>query len=878
MNEWRSNGKQALPLWIRWLAWSVPADRRDDILGDLEEGWSSDAAGSLTRLEAARWLLGTALRLRWLGVMRHLLSTREQLAAAPAELLGSLRQFRSSPLYSSAVIVTVGLGTTVAVVAGSLATGTLRPSLPYLEADRLVAVFATERDGAEFRNPTSPADFADWRKVASLGDLTAARPWSPSLMVDGRSTKIQGLLATPDLFALLGASAAAGRPFDRGVLETAESPVVVASTLASRLDLGREDIGETLLLDGEPRVLAAIMAPDFLFPPFWLEEAEIWAPLDLRGESSSEATRGSRFLRVFGRLEPGATIEAAQAELDAWAAVAQREHPASNTGVGARVERLSTPSVERARLPLLALLGASIALMLLIEFNLALLLVARTAMRGRELAVRAALGASAARIRLILLCETGLLVAAGTTLGVAAAPLVLGWLGPMATDLLPRFSSLRVDGGVVLVLIGAQAVCAVLVSRRGASPGPDGARLRSRGLASSLGSRRAFVVAEVAITAWLLLTATMLLSSFERLTREDLGFEAAGAVSTRIDISRAVPDGRRVVVLADLEERLAADPAVQSAGLVNHLPIRGDLWRTRVFAVGVTPEDADIRAAYRLGSTGGFGALGLRLVAGRWIDESDDDRSAPSVVINTRAAEVLWPGVDPASLIDRQVALGSLRDDGARCRVVGVVANVKQSGVGDRVIPEIHLPLAQAPSRLLGDLTLVARGPEIGALQSAIRRAVQPLGPDVALFDAEPLETTVADDLVNERVQAGVAAGFALFALLVAGFGVFALIGTVGSVRRQEFAIRRVVGSTRGSVIRLVLREGAWLGVLGAVLGLLVGAGLARAVEPLLFDLDPFAPRLYAAVALVTILLAVGVSVPSAWRAARTPIVRGIER
>lgn len=874
-----TGGRRNLPRWVRLLARIVPAPRRDDLLGDLEEDRARRPREAFAgAIDSVSWVLGAAVRLRWVGALRRLEAMGSQFRAAPLELRVALRQFRSSPIYSFAVLTTVGLGTCVAVVAGSLAVGTLQPAFPYADADRLVAVFATERDGAEVRNPASPPDFGDWTELPTLDLLTAARPWAPSLQADGRSTKLSGLLATPNLFELLGASPAAGRPFMADALDADQTPVVIASALASRLGLDRSAIGRPLLLDGEPMVLAAIMPPDFLFPPFWMEDAEIWAPLDLRGEVGSESSRGARFLRVFGRLAPDATVEAAQRELDAWAAVARAEYPATNTGVGARVERLVTPAVERARLPLLALLGASSALLLLIEFNLALLLTARTAMRARELAVRAALGASASRIRLILLCETALLVGAGTLLGLVAAPWLLVSAGSIAGDLLPRFTSLRLDGSVVGLLIGVQTLCVFVVSRRGAVAGMKASTLRSRGLAGALGSRRAFVVAEVAITSCLLLTATLLIVSFERLAREDLGFDADQALSARIDLSRAVEENRRKAALVDLEGRLGAVAGIDSVGLINHLPIRGDLWRTRVFGVGQTPEDEDIRAAYRIASSGSFDALGLRLVAGRWVARSDGEGGAPVVVINQRASEVLWPGVRSASLIDRELALGSLGQEGSRRRIVGIVADVKQTGVGDRVIPEVYLPLQQVAPNRLGNLTLVSRGADSRSLADAMRRAVDSLGPQAALFEVEPLDRVVAGDLLGDRVQARVASSFALFGLMVAGFGVFALIGTVGAARRQEFAIRRVLGSTGRSVLLLVLREGLWLGAAGSTLGLLAGALLAGGIEPLLFDLDARSPGVYGLVATATVLLAVVVSLPSAWRAARTPIVDGIDR
>ena len=867
-----------LPSWIRWLAWTIPGSRREDLLGDLEEAQCGTSSASPSFLTTVRWILGTGIRLRWLAAIRPIGEVVAQLEALPMELRAALRQFRSSPLYSGSVLATVGVATCVAVMAGSLAAGTLRPAFPYADADGLVAVFVTERDGAEFRNPVSPGDYADWAEQTSLSHLTAARPWSPALLLDGRSTKLEGLLATPELFELLGVDAAAGVPFSVDALSATESPVVIASSLAKRIGLSREDIGTRLILDGEPRVLAAIMSPDFLFPPFWMADAEIWAPLDMRGEGNGSRSRGARFLRVFGRLAPGTSVGEVQLELDAWAARAHDLYPTTNAGVGARVEHLVTPSVEQTRLPLLALFGASVALLLLIEVNLALLLVARTAMRARELAVRSALGASAARIRLILLCETTLLVAAGTVIGVSAAPMLMTSIEPLAADLLPRFSTLRVDGLVVAALVPVQAVCVLLVSRTTSPAAPRGSRLRSRGPSAALASRRTFVIAEVAITACLLLTATLLLASFERLSREELGFDAEGAISVRLDLSRAVEEDRRRSALADLEERLSAEPQVAAAGIVNHLPIRGDLWRTRIFGVGQTPEDVDIRAAYRMGSTGSLEALGLRMVFGRWIESLDGPTSAPTVVINRRAAEVLWPGVAVETLLDREVALGSLGEAGSRRRIVGVVENVKQTGISDVVIPEIYLPLWQADAAHLADLTVILRGRESEDLRLAVRRAALPLGPAAVLSEFESLNRVVADDLLSDRTQAGVATGFALFALVVAGFGVFALVGTVGSARSQEFAIRRVLGSTRGSILLQVLSEGAWLGGLGAVVGLVTAGLFAGTLEPLLFGLDPLAPAAYGVVGVVTVLVAVVVSLPSAWRAAREPIVDAIER
>jgi putative ABC transport system permease protein len=379
-----------------------------------------------------------------------------------SELLRDLRQGlravarRPSVAVVAVATLAVGIGANAAIF--TVVNAVLLRPLPYRGADRLVAVFADETRRAEGRNPTSPADFLEWeRGSGTLDRLTAAHPWSPVLTGRGRPEELPALKASPDLFDLLGVEPALGRVFH----SASEEPQVVLSHRLWQRRFGANPgvIGQALTLDGKSYVVAGVMPPGFRFPPFWATAAELWAPLVFTAEDESNH---GRFLRVFGRLRPGATLEQARAELGDVARRLETEWPRSNAGVGVTVEALQEPVVSRVR-PALLVLAGSVAFVLLIACaNVTSLLLAQGLSRGKEAAIRAALGASRSRLVRQGLAESLVLALAGGLGGLLLARASVSVLRLLAPDGLPRLDEIALDGRAVVFALGLSLVTGLL--------------------------------------------------------------------------------------------------------------------------------------------------------------------------------------------------------------------------------------------------------------------------------------------------------------------------------------------------------------------------------------------------------------------------------
>ena len=396
------------------------------------------------------------------------------------DLRYALRSLRSTPVFTSVAVLTLAVGIGANITIFSIVNGVLLRPLNYGQPDELVAIFATERVRGEQRNPMSPADFLDLRASSSSIDLqTAAVPWSPVMTGRGSAAQIQGLKASAGLFDLLGVAPALGRTFAPGDREAVGGRVVVLSHGLWLREFGGAPgaVGEVITLEREPYTVVGVMPAGFEFPPFWATGAEFWAPLDL---SSSVATeRRARYLRAFGRLRSGVSVEAARAEVEAQAQALEEAHPESNAGVGATVESLHEPVVGPVR-PALVLLAAAVGFVLLVACaNVANLLLARGAVRRREIAIRRAIGATRGRIARLLVVsflvgqrthEIGLRLALGAEhshilglivgrgLALAAGGVAAGVLGALTMSRFLESLLFRVDPADPLTLVVTSTV------------------------------------------------------------------------------------------------------------------------------------------------------------------------------------------------------------------------------------------------------------------------------------------------------------------------------------------------------------------------------------------------------------------------------------
>ncbi len=848
------------PTWARALvAKAIPTDDRPSAMTDLDELYSLrvDGAG---KGRALRWYLwqavsfpATGVRFRAAGTMESTSHSLRRIWATSVvhDIRYAIRSLRRSPVFSLTVIGVLGLGMAGAITIFSLAYGILLKPLPYHEADRLVAIFTTglgERD----RSPTAPANVLDWRRDNGTVDLlTAAHPWSATLHVN-EPRRLQGLRATWSLFDLLSARPLLGRTWHAADSIEADDRVIVLGHALWRREFDADSgvVGRTLRLSGDPYQVIGVMPDNFGFPPFWASEAEFWVPLDFGPDPS----RRAQFVRVFARMRPGVDVPQVQSDFTVMNERLTEEFPDDLGGLDVLVEPLHEPVVSQARPVLLGLLGATILLLFVAVANVANLMLGRALARDRERAVRRALGAPRRRLVMHELGQSMLLSVAAGGLGIILAALAVRAIGALSLLDLPRAHELSVDGVVVAVALTASAVIGLVFGAVSAMRRTSGVAVLRAGIGQTIGGagrfRDGLVVAEVALAVVLLVGAGLTLRSLARQSSIETGIETTRVLTMTIDMGGTAmfpPEGtqpfsgddlsnveRQLAFFREIIRRAEALPGINTAGVMSHLPLAGDVWSTSVSRADrpiPTSEDR-LTAVTRNISPGYPATVGMRFLAGGSFGDWGWD--APYVVIvNHTLATMLWPDKDA---MGERIRLGSDLDDPV-ATVIGVVADVKQGTLVDDVRPEFYRPYGQNHFPWNRQVSLAVRtvGPPtaVAADLRAVLREVEPLAP---VSDIRSMDDVLAEELFATRAAASLVGILATFAILVSGFGLFGVISFLVAQRRHEFGIRMALGSSPGSVARLVLGRGIVLVATGLVIGLVVSAMGSGLVSRLLYQ------------------------------------------
>jgi predicted permease len=847
----------------------LPRHDRDAALADLDELYAIRADSDGKR-RALAWYLRQGITFPFMAVRAQARATMVGTGSAIRNWLTTglaydarhtIRALRRSPGFSLVALGVLGLGMTGAITVFTLAYGILLRPLPYADAGRIVAMFTTDA-GERDRSPTAPANVIDWRRDNHTVDfLTAAHPWSVTMMVD-EPRRLAGLRATWSLFDLLQASPLLGRTWHEADSLQGDDRVVVLSHALWIREFGADSavVGRTIPLNGDPHLVLGVMPADFGFPPFWASDAEFWAPLVL----APDASRRAQFLRVFARMRPGVTVDQVQEDFGAMHARLSLAFPDDLAGLDVLVEPLREPVVGPVRPILMGLLGATVLLLLVAVANVANLLLGRALASQRERAVRSALGAPRGRLILHELGQSTVLTVLAGILGLLTAAVVIRSMA--ATDMLglPRSGEIGVDGLVVLVTMVASLVIGVACGGLSAMLRVSGAEVLRAGHGArnrSAGRMRdALVVAEVALAVVLLVGAALTMRSMIGQAGIDPGMTSSGVLTMTLDMggTSMFPPGQETAIASDAADgterqlaffretvrRVEALPGVMSVGLTSHLPLAGDAWSTAVSRAdrAVPPAEERLTAVTRNISPGYPSALGLRVRAGRSFDDWGWD--APDVVmVNETLAARVWPG---ELAVGRTLRLGSDLDDPV-ATVIGVVTDVKQSALTGDVRPEFYRPYGQNHFPWNRQVSLAVRtaGPPAALARDvrAVLREVEPLAP---VTDIRSMDDVLAEELFASRVAAALVGVLATFAILVSGFGLFGVVSFLVTQRRREFGVRMALGSAPGSVSRLVLWRGGLLVSLGLVIGLSVSALLTGWVADLLYqvparDLGTFA-------------------------------------
>jgi putative ABC transport system permease protein len=748
----------------------------------------------------------------------------------------ALRMLRKNPSYALVAVLTlaIAIGATTAIFS-VLNAVVLRP-LPFRDSDRLVLI----RDSSPPRLPefsVSPGRFLEWQKrTRSFETMAAIQNDTANLTGVGEPVRMRGAKVSATAFPMLGIGPMVGRTFtadeDR---PGADGEVILAEgTWRARFAADRGIVGQKILLDDKPMLVVGVMPASFQFPNALVE---YWRPM---GFTVAEQTRyGSHYLNVVARLKPGVTVESAGADL-ARAAREIESLPGNKTWTTLVFSYLGY-TVRGVRAGLLVLSGAVAVVLLIACANVANLLLARGLGRERELAVRAALGASRRRLVRQMLTENLVLGLMGSLGGLALAAGLLRIVTTSTSLTLPRLQTIGLDGPTVACAVVLAAVTPVLF---GLLPAVQISRTRLRDVLAQGGrsgaqalrgrTRALLIVAEVALAVVLVAGSTLLVRSFARLTAVATGFDPAHSLLVPLSLpnSRYPDDSRNDQFWITLLDRLATAPGVEAAALTQSVPFVSD-FVTSFDIAGITPTDQALspNANFYAVSPAYFRAMGIPLLRGRGFGQADLAGAQRVVVISKTLADRYYGKTDP---IGQRLTLhqGPSTDPS---EIIGVVGDIKQYGLDAATTLQVYEPARQ--HRYFSAFTIVVRSsaqPE--ALTGSVRRVLHDLDPALPVATARTLSSYVESSTGPQRFTTMLLGGFAGVALLLAAIGVYGLVSFAVAQRTQEIGIRMALGARRSAVLGLVLRQGLGLTGIGVVLGALGTVWTTALLQAQLFE------------------------------------------
>jgi predicted permease len=773
-------------------------------------------------------------------------------------------------------VVTLALGIGANTAIFSIVNGVLLRPLPYADPHRLVRLWPAE--GTE-RHGFSVLNFLDWREQATraFAGMAAASGQTLNLTGEGEPERLRGAEVTANMFDVLGTRAVVGRTFASGEDAGGAGRVAVLSTELWRRRFAGDPrvVGRSLMLNGEPTTVVGIVETGTGYP----RTAELWIPFRFDSATTDPRNRGAQYLSAVARLKAGATVDQAKKETETVATRLAEQYPDVNLQITSSVVTpLHEQMVGDVRKALVALLGAVGLVLLIACANVANLMLVRATARETEVAVRAALGAGRGRILRQFLTESVVLSLAGAAAGVLLAWWLLRLVVRFGPEDIPRLADVALDGralGVTaLVAIGTGVLFGLVPALQSAAPDlartlrEGGRGVRSRAASARL--RATLVVGELALAVMLLAGAGLMIRSFQQLLRVDLGFEPERVLTFQTTLPDAkydtIPKIRALV--SAYAERLRAIPGATETAVAMFAPVSGSSFIITIEHIDGFPDPEagkEEASSIRTVGPGFFRTLGIRLVRGR--DFTDQDRAgAPGVaIVNQAAVKKFFQGQDP---LGRRIEIGwGIDGDRVGGEVVGVVADVREDGVAEEAQPILYFPFDQATPG--GFTTIVKAAGSTAPVLSAARAALRELDPELPIYNVRTMEDRVAESVAQPRFYTVLLAGFAGVALLLAAVGIYGVMSYSVGQRTGEIGVRMALGARPGDVLRLVVRQGMTLAVVGLALGVAAALASGRVMSSMLFGVKPSDPATFVGVLLVLSAVALLACWLPARRAAR---------
>ena len=794
----------------------------------------------------------------------------------------SLRSLRKSPAFFAVAVVTLALGIGATVAAFSVVNSVLLRPFGFSNSEKLLWIYSQRPDN--LRANFSLPEYCDYRDQNTLFDgLAAIASFNPGLSDSGEPERVQGVKMTVNAFTILGLRPLIGRTLIADDDKNGAEPVVLLSygVWARRYAKNPDVVGRSVNVNGESRQIIGVLPSSFALPNL---DTDIVVPLQPESDPRRNVRSSVNFLRMVGRLKPQVTPQQAHAELDSIRQNLDRQYPGTYTEkIGLTIVPITEEIVANVGSVLLTIFCAAGAVLLVGCTNLAGISLSRAGARQRELAVRTALGATRSRLVRLLLVESAILAIIGGSLGLILEISGQGALLRLVPTDLPRIDSFAIDwrvfafAGAVTLL--ATCICglapawllsrsdlrdALVSSGRGSAGGGVQSRLRTL-----------LVAGQIALALVLLANAVLLFRSFARLSSEQPGFNSSNVLTVRLSLPQITYTDRAAIVqfYEKLQQRLAALPGIQNAGLVSILPLAP---KSVSYVPFIRPDRPPAKPGdrpntnYRMVTPDYFRAMGIPLLAGRYFTEDDNGDRQPVVIISSVLAKNHFPDRSP---IGQRLMIDDTDAGPRSVEIVGVVGPVKQANLETLARPDAYLPLRQVVKEgvpwLRNSMYCVAKmKPEVGGVAynaSQLRAAIRNVDPDVAVANVRPMTEVLAAALAARRFSLLLIGSFAGAALFLAAAGLYAVISYGIQQRTREIGVRLALGATRGRILGMIFKEGALLLGAGVAAGLGIALLLAKLVASQMYGINEHDPFSFA---VVSLLLAM-ISFVACWLASR---------
>ncbi|HWQ55964.1 MAG TPA: ABC transporter permease [Bryobacteraceae bacterium] len=783
------------------------------------------------------------------------------------------RMLRKTPVFTCVAVLTLALGIGANSAIFTLINAALLRPLPFPEPERLVLVWEDTSMFGLKDSPVAMGNYMEWRAQNRVfEEMGALERRSFRLTGRGEAQQIAGSVVTASLLRTLGTQPVLGRLFREDEDRPGTPKTVLLSDGFWRREFGGDPgiLGRTARINDEPYTVAGVMPSGIRFPD---NLNEIWVPAGASYDPRDFSDKGRHNAMVVARLKPGVSLARANEDIGAIARSLERQFPDSNAKVGAFVAPLREHLVADLRSILMVLAGAVGFVLLIACANIANLLLSRASNRRREMAIRAAIGASRSRIVRQLLTENLLLSGGGALCGLAIAVWGVKILATTLPAGISGISAVTVDGRVLAFTLAVSLLTGLLF---GLAPAFELTRvdlhhtLKQGGAkqASAAGSRRierVLVVSEVALAFMLAVGAALLMQSFAQLRGTDPGFQTTGILTMKTPLSRAQyrDQAKRSDFHRQVLERVGALPGVVSAGFTNGIPLvtKGDVHGFNIEGRPRLSGGVYSNANYRVVTPNYLATIGIPLREGRYLDTHDTPEAPLVALVNEALQRKFWAG---------EGALGKRFRFGSTSRwitIVGVVRDVKQAGLDQPSRPEMYLAAAQSPT-WLGELAIRTKG-NPKSLAAAVRREIRAVDQDVPVTDVRTMEEVLDREVFQRRAQMLLLAVFAALALLLASLGIYGVLAYLVARRTKEIGIRIALGASPRDVLVLVAGQGVGLSMAGIAAGAAGALVLAQVMSKLLFGIAATDGPTFVGVGVLLVAVASAASLIPARRAMR---------